>query len=62
MTLAFATLAIIIVMYRFFDGFARSILVLLGLLIGIYVFIFLRCLSKGPLKMIDSISDELQKS
>ncbi|WP_046180543.1 nucleobase:cation symporter-2 family protein [Domibacillus tundrae] len=40
-TLAFATLAIIIVMYRFFDGFARSISVLLGLLIGTMIAFFM---------------------
>lgn len=40
-TLAFATLAVIIVMYRFFDGFARSISVLLGLLLGTILAFFM---------------------
>jgi len=40
-TLAFATLAVIIVMYRFFDGFARSISVLLGLLFGTVLAFFM---------------------
>lgn len=39
--LAFATLAIIIVMYRFLTGFARSIAVLLGLLIGTVLAFFM---------------------
>ncbi|WP_050180682.1 nucleobase:cation symporter-2 family protein [Domibacillus robiginosus] len=40
-TLAFATLAVIIVMYRFFKGFARSISVLLGLLLGTILAFFM---------------------
>ncbi|WNS82128.1 nucleobase:cation symporter-2 family protein [Domibacillus sp. DTU_2020_1001157_1_SI_ALB_TIR_016] len=40
-TLAFATLAVIIVMYRFFKGFARSISVLLGLLFGTVLAFFM---------------------
>ncbi|MCM3788248.1 purine permease [Domibacillus indicus] len=41
LTLAFATLAVIIVMYRFFKGFARSISVLLGLLFGTLLAFFM---------------------
>ncbi|MCI2254726.1 purine permease [Domibacillus sp. PGB-M46] len=41
LTLAFATLAVIIVMYRFFKGFARSISVLLGLLFGTVLAFFM---------------------
>ncbi|WP_309087792.1 nucleobase:cation symporter-2 family protein [Domibacillus sp.] len=41
LTLAFATLAVIIVMYRFFKGFVRSISVLLGLLFGTLLAFFM---------------------
>ncbi|WP_046173682.1 nucleobase:cation symporter-2 family protein [Domibacillus indicus] len=40
-TLAFATLAIILVLYRFFEGFARSISVLIGLLAGTAIAAFM---------------------
>ncbi|WP_018393742.1 nucleobase:cation symporter-2 family protein [Bacillus sp. 37MA] len=47
-TLAFTTLAIIILMYRFFDGFARSISVLLGLLIGTVIAFFMGKVDFAP--------------